>query len=498
MTVSLFLLERISVSTNFREAAIAVTLVLASYSTALFTSVTIYRTIFHKLNSFQGPFLAKVTKFWNVAKAMHSTNYRLMDDLHRQYGDFVRTGPNEIAIFTADAIRAMDAPGTKCTKAPWYDILQPRVSLATTRDKALHDKRRKSWEQALSMQALQEYECRLLDFARQLEQNLLESTGKPVNISQLFYYYSFDVMTDLAFGKSLNMLQGDDYHFALNLLQDGMDILGPLSPVEWLVRIGYSIPGIAQNFKNLISWSAAQLKLRMESDFERRDIISGLLETSRATDSLEADKNWLAGDTFAIVIAGSDTVASTLISIFYHLAVDSKQVEILRKGFDRCSSLLDMDQLKSLSHLNGIINESLRLHPALPSGGFRQTPDSGITVAGRYIPGNTTILAPRYTINRLETCFERAEEFIPERWYSRPELVKDKTGFAPFSMGRYNCIGKTIALTQLRSVLALLVTRFDVRLAPGEEGVKVWKDLKDQFNSHPGKLRLVFTLRRMD
>ena len=71
-------------------------------------------------------------------------------------------------------------------------------------------------------------------------------------------------MTDLAFGKSLNMLQGDDYHFALNLLQDGMDILGPLSPVEWLVRIGYSIPGIAQNFKNLISWSAAQLKLRME------------------------------------------------------------------------------------------------------------------------------------------------------------------------------------------------------------------------------------------
>ena len=95
MTVSLFLLERISVSTNFREAAIAVTLVLASYSTALFTSVTIYRTIFHKLNSFQGPFLAKVTKFWNVAKAMHSTNYRLMDDLHRQYGDFVRTGKRQ-------------------------------------------------------------------------------------------------------------------------------------------------------------------------------------------------------------------------------------------------------------------------------------------------------------------------------------------------------------------------------------------------------------------
>ena len=60
------------------------------------------------------------------------------------------------------------------------------------------------------------------------------------------------------------MLQSDEYHFALGLLQDGMDILGPLSPVEWLVRIGYSIPGVAQNFKNLIAWSATRLKLRME------------------------------------------------------------------------------------------------------------------------------------------------------------------------------------------------------------------------------------------
>ena len=61
-------------------------------------------------------------------------------------------GPNEIAVFRPEAIRAMDGPGTKCTKAPWYDILQPRVSLATTRDKSLHDRRRKVWERALNTQ----------------------------------------------------------------------------------------------------------------------------------------------------------------------------------------------------------------------------------------------------------------------------------------------------------------------------------------------------------
>ena len=71
-------------------------------------------------------------------------------------------------------------------------------------------------------------------------------------------------MSDLAFGEPLNMLQSEENRYVLGLLQDGMDILGPLSPVEWLVRIGYSIPGVAQNFKTLIAWSGRRLKERMQ------------------------------------------------------------------------------------------------------------------------------------------------------------------------------------------------------------------------------------------
>ncbi|MCJ1320172.1 hypothetical protein MMC15_005510 [Xylographa vitiligo] len=457
--------------------------------------MTIYRVFFHRLHSFPGPGLAKVSKFWNVAKTIDSSNYRLLDSLHRQYGDFVRTGPNEIAIFKAEAVRAMDAPGTRCIKAPWYDILQPRVSVATTRDKGLHDKRRKLWESALTTSALQEYEGRLLHFSNQLHEYINKNLWRSIDISTVSYYYSFDVMSDLAFGESLNMLQNNKYHFALDLLQNGMDILGPLSPVEWLVRIGYSIPRVAQHFKDLIAWSGKRLEKRMQDDVQRRDIVSGLIDASRAADSLEEDRHWLAGDTFAIIIAGSDTVASTLISIFYHLVQDPSQIVKLRNELDSCSSISNIKELKSMDHLNGVINEALRLHPGLPSGGFRQTPPEGLTISGQYIPGDVTIVAPRYTIGRLESCYKRAGDFVPERWYSEPGMVVDKSGFAPFSIGRYNCVGKNIALTQLRSVVALLVSSFDVAFAQDEDGVAVWRDLKDQFNSHPGKLRLVFSPR---
>lgn len=91
-----------------------------------------------------------------------------------------------------------------------------------------------------------------------------ESESNPVNVSRLFYLYSFDVMSDLAFGESLKMLENDEYHFTVGLLQDGMNLLGPLSPAPWLVRIGYSIPRVAQNFKNLLSWSAQKLRYRIQ------------------------------------------------------------------------------------------------------------------------------------------------------------------------------------------------------------------------------------------
>ena len=96
----------------------------------------------------------------------------------------------------------------------------------------------------------------------------------------------------------------------------------------------------------------------------------------------------------------SDTVASTLISIFYHLADDPTQTMKLRAELDKVDNLQDSDELKSMAHLNGMINEALRLHPALPSGGLRETPPEGLNMAGHFIPGNVTIVAPRYSLGR--------------------------------------------------------------------------------------------------
>lgn len=44
----------------------------------------------------------------------------------------------------------------------------------------------------------------------------------------------------------------------------------------------------------------------------------------------------------------------------------------------------------------------MRYHPVVPTGGLRDTPPEGMTIGGTFIPGNTTIVAPRYILFRCK------------------------------------------------------------------------------------------------
>jgi len=50
---------------------------------------------------------------------------------------------------------------------------------------------------------------------------------------------------------------------------------------------------------------------------------------------------------------------------------------------------------------------------------------------------------------------------------------------------------------ELRHIVALLVLKYNVVFAPGDDGKEVEKAMKDQFAAVPGSLQLVF-LRRTD
>jgi Cytochrome P450 len=97
----------------------------------------------------------------------------------------------------------------------------------------------------------------------------------------------------------------------------------------------------------------------------------------------------------------SQTVASTLTFLLYHLAREPVYVEKLRAEV-KLDRVFDPRELQSLEYLNAVINETLRLYPPVLSSLHRDTPPEGLTVAGRYIPGNTTVITPSYSLARRQ------------------------------------------------------------------------------------------------
>lgn len=62
-----------------------------SYFLGLFGSVVRYRVWSHRLKSFPGPVWAKITGFWSISASVPSFQFhRRVQELHREYGDFVR------------------------------------------------------------------------------------------------------------------------------------------------------------------------------------------------------------------------------------------------------------------------------------------------------------------------------------------------------------------------------------------------------------------------
>lgn len=89
----------------------------------------------------------------------------------------------------------------------------------------------------------------------------------------------------------------------------------------------------------------------------------------------------------------------TLIGAFAELGKHQDQVDKIYEEIKDIDAT-DFHVLNGLPHLNGVIKEVMRLYPSVLSGGSRKTLDKSVIIGGKVIPPHTTIVSPRYTINR--------------------------------------------------------------------------------------------------
>ncbi|KAK1689370.1 benzoate 4-monooxygenase cytochrome P450 [Colletotrichum godetiae] len=472
----------------------------ATLIAGIYTSLLVYRAAFHRLNGFKGPFLARLSNLWITSRAVKELHmYTEVQQLHEQYGDIVRIGPTELSINNPKAVLPIHSNRSPCTKGPWYGVLHPMYSLQLVRDKQEHAQRRKSWDRGFSSKALRDYEFRVADYTNQLLANIDKNKGKPFNISDWFNFYSFDVMGDLAFGKSFGMLKEGIKHYFMTSLHQDMQAIGMFSHMLWLFPIFKNTPILNENNKRFWKFVTAQVDERIKNPPDRPDVFSWILEEYQSLKNPTwQDTLNLYGDAYLIIVAGSDTTAASLTCLFFELAQKPDVYQRVREEIDDYfaqNAEPEHSALSKLPYLQACIDETLRLHPPVPSGVQRMTPPEGIDIDGTFIPGDTIIQVPTHTMFRDERLFPQANDFIPERWTTRPDLAKDPAAFVPFGTGKYSCVGKQLGLMEIRYCASQIINRYDVAFAPGQKAEAFINGKKDGFTLSLPELEVIFKAR---
>lgn len=238
----------------------------------------------------------------------------------------------------------------------------------------------------------------------------------------------------------------------------------------WLSELGY----IANTSSAVAVFAGKRMAERkalekMESSTQSLDLLGRYMTEGKRDPHFITDRQ-IMGLTASNIFAGSDSTAITLRTIFYYLLKQpetmKKLMEELKKAsFDRHGEIMSWKDARELPYLAAVVQESLRIFPAVGVSLERIVPTGGMEVCGHIIPEGTIIGTSAWPLHRKESIFgSRTEEFRPERWLEATNDVKAQMNNAlfTFGMGSRTCIGKNISFLEIFKLVPTLLEKFEV------------------------------------
>jgi len=178
-----------------------------------------------------------------------------------------------------------------------------------------------------------------------------------------------------------------------------------------------------------------------------------------------------AADITTLLIGGHDTTAFTTSFILRELARHPKEQSQLRESLNS----LNREEWRQSEILRKIVKEGMRLFPVAAQGSFRTLGRDFVTDDGLFLPKGSIALIPVILAVRNSNIFEDADSFCPSRWDNPTKEMEE--GFMPFATGKQNCIGQSLAMTILNSLVPRICSEFELELIDEgqEEFFLTWK-----------------------
>uniref|UniRef100_A0AAY5L7U9 Cholesterol 24-hydroxylase n=1 Tax=Esox lucius TaxID=8010 RepID=A0AAY5L7U9_ESOLU len=335
--------------------------------------------------------------------------------------------------------------------------------LVTAHDHDLWYKQRRIMDPAFSSLYLQSLMGTFNERADMLMDKLGEmaDTNTATSMQHMFNCVTLDVITKVAFGVDLDLLNDSDTPFpkAIEMCLKGMvhstrDNTFQLNPKNW--KFISEVKDAAKLLRTTGRQWINDRKMAVQNGEDvPKDILTQILKT--AEEKMGKDDKELMLDNFVtFFIAGQETTANQLAFAVMELG---RLPEILAKELTQVLSY----HLLCLM-IRQVLKETLRLYPTAP-GTSRSIPKN-IVIDGIHIPAGTTCFFNSYVCGRMDKFFEDPLKFDPERFH--PDAAKPYYCYYPFALGPRSCLGQNFAQMEAKVVMAKLLQRFDFSLLPGQ------------------------------
>jgi len=180
---------------------------------------------------------------------------------------------------------------------------------------------------------------------------------------------------------------------------------------------------------------------------------------------------------FGIVLAAFETSATTLTNLLFFMDKYPEETEKVRQSIlnhpelSKKDCAFSLDLLKSCNELECFIQEVMRTDPILPILMSREvTDENGVELGGYNIPKGTSVTIPIRWLHQGEGSWTESMEFNPSRFDKSNGSTKAERGDVgrynniPFATGLHSCLGKHLALLEIRMYTTLLLRDWDFEI----------------------------------
>jgi cytochrome P450 family 110 len=208
---------------------------------------------------------------------------------------------------------------------------------------------------------------------------------------------------------------------------------------------------------------AEMARRRAQGTAGRDDILSLLLEARDELGEGMTDRE-LRDQMFTLLMAGHETTATSLAWAFWHVLRHPDVLVRLREELADVAGggPITEEHPPRLEYLDAVVKETQRLAPVVAfTGRILHEPTR---IGGRMLPAGVGVTPAIYLTHRRADLWPEPERFRPERFLGvRPNSLH----FFPFGGGVRRCLGAAFATMEMKVVLAEVVRRADLRVAPG-------------------------------